>query len=99
VGLPDEDARRGILMSNLKGIPQKTSLDLEKVVEATSGFNCADMVQLVTKAKSFPLDREKAGSVNEGITSEDFDEALKTVHSSVIKKDIERMVAWRQANG
>lgn len=99
VGLPDDDARRGILKKNLSGIPTKGSIDYELLIDRTNGFNCADIVQLVTKAKTFAMDRERRGLSDEGITMEDFDRAFETTHSSVMREDIEKMIKWRKNNG
>lgn len=99
VGLPDEDARRGILERNLRGIPCKETIDLNLLVDSTNGYNCADIVQLVKKAKSFPLARERMGRKNEGLTMEDFAIALESCRSSVMKSDIEKMIKWQESNG
>lgn len=99
VGLPDDEARLGIFERNLKGIPCRERIDYAFLVDATNGFNCADIVQFISKAKSFPLDREKQGFKNEGLTMADFAQALETSHTSVMKSDIEKMVKWRETNG
>ena len=98
VGLPDDDARCGILDRSLKGIPCKESIDYGFLVEQTNGFNCADIVQLVNKAKTFPMARERQGFKNEGLTMEDFSRALETSRSSVMKSDVEKMMKWRETN-
>lgn len=99
VGLPDEDARRGIIERNLRGIPCREAIDYAFLVEHTNGFNCADIVQLVKKAKTFPLERERKGFKDEGLTMEDFARALETTRSSVMRSDIEKMMKWRETNG
>lgn len=98
VGLPDDEARRGIISHNLTGVPCSESIDYSALVEHTAGFNCADIVQFVDKAKTSALDREReTGAV--GITMEDFNEAIKTSRSSVMRSDIEKMMAWKRENG
>lgn len=98
VGLPDDDARMGILTSNISKVPCAEALDYPSLVERTAGFNCADIVQLTKKAKILALEREKQGSEG-GIAMQDFDKAFETCHSSVMRSDIEKLMAWRKENG
>ena len=98
VGLPDFDARRGILERALSDIPQ-ADLDLNLLAEKCEGFNCSDVTQLVQKAKTHPVEREKTLQRGDALTMEDFEAALLTCHSSVAKADIERIFAWKEENG
>lgn len=98
VGLPDFDARRGILERALSDIPQ-IDLDLNLLAEKCEGFNCSDVAQLVQKAKTHPVEREKTLQRGDALTMEDFEAALLTCHSSVAKADIERIFAWKEENG
>ena len=98
VGLPDFDARRGILERALSDIPQ-ADLDLNLLAEKCEGFNCSDVAQLVQKAKTHPVEREKTLQRGDALTMEDFEAALLTCHSSVAKADIERIFAWKEENG
>ncbi len=98
VGLPDAEARGSIIKMNLKGIPLNSKIDYDYLVDKTDGFNGSDIAHLVGKAKNLALKREKSGGVG-GVTMEDFEEALKVCHSSVMKSDIEKLMAWRNENG
>ena len=97
VGLPDPEARGGIIKRNLKKIPLNDKIDYDYLVEKTDGFNCSDITHLVEKAKSLALKREKNGG-SAGVTMGDFEEALKVCRSSVIRSDIEKIMAWREEN-
>lgn len=98
VGLPDAEARGGIIERNLKKIPLNDKIDYPYLIDKTDGFNCSDITHLVEKAKSLALKREKKGGAA-GVTMDDFEEALKVCRSSVMRSDIEKLVAWRDENG
>lgn len=98
VGLPDDEARGGIIERNLKDIPVNDKIDYPYLIEKTEGFNGSDITHLVGKAKRIALKREKDGGVA-GVTMNDFEEALKVCRSSVMRSDIEKLMAWRDENG
>lgn len=98
VGLPDTEARCGIIERNLKKIPLNDKIDYPYLIDKTDGFNCSDIAHLVGKAKRIALKREKKGGAA-GVTMSDFNEALKVCRSSVIRSDIEKILAWQSENG
>ncbi len=93
VGLPDFDARRGILESAVKDVPCQ-GLDLDVLAEQIDGYNGADVVQFVEKAKTYPIERQKISHSPEYLTMEDFDEAAKHCRSSVMQSDIKKIRDW-----
>jgi len=95
VGLPDDEARKGILKKSLRGVPVSNDIDIPFIVEKTNGFNAADVVELVEKTKDYPYKREIATGMGQVITMEDFNNALKICHSSVDRSDIEKLMKWQ----
>ena len=98
VGLPDFDARKGILAKSLAGVPQE-DIDLDALAQRCEGYNCSDVNYLVERVKRLPFDRAKRSHQEERVTMEDFEEAFKKCRSSVAKSDIEKVMAWRKENG
>ena len=104
VGLPDDPAREYMIRKRLeklrgKGVVQiSDDIDVDKIVQATKGFNGSDISNL--------LDRIEEISITRGIKEnrkyigpEDFDLALTEITSSVQREDIERLMEWKNENG
>lgn len=99
VGLPDAEARRGIIEHQIEGVPISSDINMDEIVDATNGFNCADVVHVVTKAKQNAVERDKEKGQQSRLCKSDFNSALDCCTSSVIRNDIEKMMTWRQENG
>lgn len=100
VPLPDEWARRRIMDIKLNGVPMQDGINLDYFVEKTEGYNGADIDYLCEKAKEFALKRIIDNKdTNELLTREDFELALTSVKSSVLKVDREEMESWERSNG
>lgn len=98
VGLPDDEARMGIMKKELSGIPCD-QMDLKEVVEATNGYNAADIVNIIGRAKYYPYERELIHYTgNEKITMEDLYKAVEKTPSSVQKEDMARLLKWKREN-
>lgn len=103
VGLPDEPAREYMISRRLEKIKGKgvvkiaESVDLPKIVEATNGFNGADMTNLLDRVEEISALRGlKTGE--KSIIQEDFDEALTQITSSVQSDDIQKLLDWKNSN-
>lgn len=103
VGLPDAEAREYMINRHLQKLRTRgivsisDDLDVQKVVEATNGFNGADISNLLDKMEEISLLR----SVETGekvISAEDLDKALEDVHSTVQSEDIQKLKEWRAEN-
>ncbi len=103
VGLPDEAAREYMINRHLQKLRNRgivsisDDLDVQKVVEATNGFNGADISNLLDKMEEISLLR----SVETGakvISAEDLEKALEDVHSTVQSEDIQKLKEWRAEN-
>lgn len=104
VGLPDDQAREYLIRHRLEkiqklGIVQVSEeIDVEEVVKKTNGFNGSDMTNLLDQVEETSRIRGSETGVKEIIMA-DFLLALEAVSSSVMKEDIEKLLAWQKENG
>lgn len=103
VGLPDEEARKYMLIHRLEKLGAKgivkisESLNVDDIVEKTNGFNGSDMTNLLDRVEEISALRGiRTGE--KSVLQEDFDSALCDVTSSVQKEDIEKLLEWKKAN-
>src|SRR5712692_9859784 len=92
VPLPDDGARKQILLIHLKGKPIAKGVEVGQLVDMTEGFNGADLAALVNTAVSivlqayiakYPKPEDAKKHLTEAIvTYERFQEAAKKVRSS-----------------
>ncbi len=103
VGLPDDEARRYIVTNRLNKLQQASlvkvdeDIDIDSIVETTKGFNGSDMTNMLDKVEEISIVR----SIECGekyITTDDFDQALMTVKSTVQRSDIEKLNDWNRMN-
>ncbi len=103
VGLPDAAAREYMLNRRIDKIKQMgvvsvaENVDIPKTVEATNGFNGADMTNLLDRVEEISALRG-VGSGKKYICQEDFDAALEQITSSVQSEDIEKLLEWKKNN-
>lgn len=93
VPLPDDKARLKIIEIELAGVPVDDDIDFEKLVELSSGFNCADVRYLCQMAKQQAINRiidKKVGK--KSISMQDFINAKVT--STVCDEEILRIEKW-----
>ena len=102
VGLPDAPAREYMITRRLnkvreKGIVQiSEDVDVAALVEATNGYNGADMTNFLDRAEEISALRGLSTGLKE-IAMEDFTQALEQVTSSVQSEDIEKLLEWKNA--
>ena len=103
VGLPDDEARRYMLSHRLEKIRNKgvvkvnDDINIPHIVEATNGFNGADMTNLLDRVEELSALRGiKTGE--KSINQKDFDDALLEITPSVQKEDIEKLLEWKDNN-
>ena len=103
VGLPDDNARRYMVEMRLTKIKNaglvmiSQDIDIDSIIDITKGFNGSDMTNMLDKVEEISIIR----SIKEGskyITSDDFDQALAVVKSTVQRADIEKLREWNQTN-
>ena len=99
VGLPDYQARLYMAEQAFEGVPCQEGMSPEVIASRTEGYNGADIVELCGVVKDLAIGR----TIDEGATSqatqEDMNEALRRVHSSVQKEDLEKIKAWERGQG
>lgn len=104
VDLPDDDARLYIVTHRLEKIKDlghvdiSDDIDFDHIVEATNGFNCSDVTNLLSVVEEISMRRAFENSGLKTICNEDFNIALNSVSSSVQKEDIIKLREWRKAN-
>ena len=103
VGLPDDDARRYLIESRFNKIRNKgivtidDKIDINKIVEKTNGYNCADITSLLDKIDE--ISALRGVEIGEKfIYNEDIDKAFERVSSSVQPDDIEKLMEWKSEN-
>ncbi len=103
VGLPDDDARKGIVEKHLNKLRDKhiveikNDIDIDAIVNATVGFNCSDIVNLLGKTEELSI-RRGLLTGEKYICGEDFDNAIKETNSSVQVDDIVKLTEWMPNN-
>ena len=103
VGLPDAPAREYMIRHRLDKVRDKgvvevmDDINVDAVIERSNGFNGSDITALLDKAE----EQSALRAIRTGekkLCNEDFDEAFEHVTSSVQSEDIEKLLAWKDAN-
>lgn len=103
VGLPDAPAREYMISRRLSKIREKgvvnvgDDVDVARVVEATNGFNGADLTNFLDRVEEISALRGVSTGIK-AISMQDFETALEQISSSVQSEDIEKLREWQQAN-
>ena len=97
VPLPDEEARKNIIINNICCVPGHENIDIDKLVAYTFNFNGADVKYLCEKAKEFAIRRIIANHMKDRVfMQQDFDNACLEVKSSVVLSDVNKMDLWQR---
>ena len=105
ISLPDAQVRRAFLKKMIDQRPSKGEIDIEKLVERTERFSCADLDNLIKRGCQKPvnrsIDRRVKGEeqVEEYLTQEDLEKALETLSPSVEQAEIDRLTKWMKKVG
>ena len=86
IGLPDEAGRHAILQMHLEGVHLDDALDVSTLTERLAGYTGSDIVGIVNGAKRGCLRRAVRENSDPILLAEDFDEAFKSIPSSVNPK-------------
>ena len=103
VGLPDAPAREYMIKRRIDKIKKqgvvevKEDLNIEDLVEKTSGFNGSDISNLLDRIEEISIIRG-VESNEKYICNEDFEEAMNDITSSVQTEDLIKLKEWRTAN-
>ncbi|MHA1710554.1 MAG: CDC48 family AAA ATPase, partial [Candidatus Freyarchaeota archaeon] len=113
IGVPDKNGRKEILMIHTRGMPLAEDVDLDEIAERTHGYVGADLAALCREAAMSRL-RKVLPEINLDeetipqevlakliVTKEDFEEAMKIVHPSVMREVLMEMpdVTWDDIGG
>ena len=104
IGLPDAGAREYLIRKRFEKIRAKgivrlsDDLSVAALVEATNGFNGADMTNFLDRAEEISALRGLETGVK-SIEMGDCEKALQQVTPSVQKSDIELLMRWKKENG
>ena len=88
-------------LNKIKAVGKVTiadDVDIRSIVKATENFNGADMGNLLDEVQEVSILRSATGE-KKIITQSDFTSVLSRITSSVQKKDLEKLEAWRAENG
>lgn len=99
VPLPDEEARKAIIVNKLKTVPCADNLDINHIVEVTNGFNGADVANFCEKLKDLAIARELKTELSSRITNEDVEAASHMVYSSVFVEDLKKCAKYQEEHG
>lgn len=83
VGLPDAEARKGILDVHLTGVQAEEGIDLGALVQRLDNYTGSDIVGIVNAAKRTCLRRSIRNNSEAILQQADFEDAFKTIPSSV----------------
>jgi len=90
VGIPDEDARFGILKMHLDGVHCEESIDIPALAARLEGYTGSDIVGIVNAAKRGCLSRSVREDLVPRLLSTDLEDAMKTIPSSVTARTMRR---------
>lgn len=96
VGLPDREARLGILKMHLAEVPVEESVEIENLADRLEGYTGSDIVGIVNAAKRRCNGRSVREDTDPVITADDFDQALRTIPSSVTDQLLQKYDKFRE---
>ena len=97
VGLPDEEARLGILKMHLEGIQCEESLDVPTLAQRLDGYTGSDIVGIVNAAKRACLTRSVRDNAEPQIAGVDLDRATQSIPASATGQLMKRYTAFMEA--
>lgn len=98
VPLPDREARMYLLRRGFQKLPCQGEIDFDRIADATEGFNCADVANLVNQVTRGPIRRGiQSDNYEQFVTRADVEDALASAHSSVRPNDVDEMEKWLAA--
>lgn len=94
VGLPDRMARKSIFTSEIYGASLTKDFNVEKFLDATEGFNAADVVEFCERLKECAILRIINTKKDSLIENSDIDVVASFVKSSVNQDDLKRITEY-----
>ncbi len=98
ISLPDAPAREFMIRKSFKNLQLADDVTIQDIVDATEGFNGADVNEFCDRAKDMPIMKsiESDGAMF-NITKADIERAKEKVHSSVQEADIKAMEKFQDS--
>jgi transitional endoplasmic reticulum ATPase len=97
VGLPDADARDGILHMHLDDLPLEPGFDFGKWSTRLDGYTGSDIVGIINDAKRTSLSRSIREEADPLLTDTDIEQAFATIPSSVTDSLVKQYEAFLRA--
>lgn len=95
VGLPNHKSRCDLLMYQFKDVPIE-EIDYQVIADKTEGYSSADIVELCNEAKDIAIKRSIMNNELSNITQDDINQALSQVSSTIVKKELDKLVSFSQ---
>lgn len=96
IGLPDLDARRAVLIANLRGAPLAQSVDYDVLARQLEGYSGADIAYVCRKVRETVFQESVERGIDREIAPEDFDAILARMGPSVEEEDLKRFDEFRR---
>ena len=91
VPLPDENARKIIIKTQLAKTPQGKDVKPDVIAGKTEGYSGADVKEVVEMAKTYAIEREIKTHKRSTLLMEDLLRAVNAIRSSVSEEDVVAM--------
>lgn len=96
VGLPDNEARKGILRRHLHDIPLADDLDIEQLAGRLEGYTGSDIVGIVSSCKRAGFGRQIEGQDDAVVTGADIEDAMDRIPKSATESMMQRYEKFRR---
>ena len=97
IGLPDEDARHGILNMHIEGIPCADDVVVADWVGKLDGYSGSDIVGVVNSAKRACLSRSVSQDIDITITNADMEAAHASIPTSAPAQLMKKYAAFQDS--
>ncbi|CDW78790.1 vps4 oligomerisation domain containing protein [Stylonychia lemnae] len=107
IGLPDKDARLGLINKLIKQVDTDLSVkDLDQIATASKGYSSADLTAFVKEAAMEPIRELPAGQLMKiknasqirKVNKRDFEKAFRLIQPSVSQQSLLEYKVWHQNN-
>ena len=82
-------------MYQFKDVPIE-EIDYQVIADKTEGYSSADIVELCNEAKDIAIKRSIMNNELSNITQDDINQALSQVSSTIVKKELDKLVSFSQ---
>jgi transitional endoplasmic reticulum ATPase len=98
VGLPDTEARKGILKFCLRNVPTEETFDYDEIAKSTEGFSGADVAAICKRARQFTIQRQIDSGKDEFLSVADFKVVSAGFSPSVTEAQLQEYRDWRDSH-